>query len=346
MLGGPQADPAVRKPVVELGFGSGASDDWQRSLLSITVEAGLSPNVDVANIVVAADEAAPTADIGDTGDISLGYEDGATETVFTGQIESVTFNLRGTCLMTATNGGAKLSKLRLNQSYEKQKSGDIASDLATRAGVDTDTVEAGSDFPFLVLDDGRNAYQHIAALAAQSGYLAYIGATDLLSFTPFLAGEAVRTFTFGKDIISLNISRVAPPFQSVKVIGAGAAGDNGDEAWSWVVKDASSVTGSAGDGSIERSFTLPSLKSNDAVQCAADGFAEASLRMQMVGELLVPGAPNVSVGCAVEIADAPKSDMNGLCLVREAVHYYNKHDGYLTRIVFSKVDGTGTGGLL
>ena len=110
----------------------------------------------------------------DSGTVELGYEDDSTETVFTGQVEEVSQSVQGTTWISAVNGGALLSRTRVNQSYEQQKAGDIVDDLAGRAGVGTDTVEDGADFPFYVVDDRRNAYQHVAALAQKSGYVALL----------------------------------------------------------------------------------------------------------------------------------------------------------------------------
>ena len=58
---------------------------------------------------------------------------------------------------------------------------------------------------------------------------------------------------------------------AVTTVGEGAAGSQGQEAWSWLVKDPSSVTGSAGSGGPERLIQDASLRSTEAAQGAADG---------------------------------------------------------------------------
>ena len=197
-----------------------------------------------------------------------------------------------------------------------------------------------------MVDDRRNAYQHVAALARKSGFLAYFTPDGDLSFAPFVAGQAVQTFTYGEDILSLHVTESTPVVGAVTTIGQGAAGSQGQEAWSWLVKDPSSVTGSAGDGGPERQTQDASLRSSDAAQSAADGISSAASLTQLAGRILVPGASAVVVGSAIEIADAPQDELNGLCLTRWVQHRYSKDGGFTTCVAFSQTGSGGIGGLL
>ena len=338
--------PAVRRPVLEVSVGGGSADDWGRSVVSVAVKAGLAPSVDVVEVHLDGSSQAPTAAVGDAGSVSLGYEDGSTEPTFSGQVEDVRYSVQGVTRITVTNGGASLSKLRVNQSYEQQKAGDIVNDLAGRAGVGTETVEDGAAFPFYALDDRRSAYQHVAALARKSGYLALFTPEGKLSFAPFTAGQAIQTFSYGEDILSLHAAQAPPVAGAVTTVGEGAAGSQGQEAWSWLVKDPSSVTGSAGSGDPERLIQDASLRSGEAAQGAAEGIAEAAEGMTLIGELLVPGSSAVVVGSAVEISDAPQDTLNGLFMVRRVCHRFSKRAGFTTLICFGSAGDGGLGGLL
>jgi len=332
----------VRRPVLEIRFGSGSVDDWVQSIVSLSVQLGLAPSVDVAEVYLDGGAQAPSAGVGDTGDVSLGYEDGSTDLAMTGQVEDVRNSLQGAARVTATNGGAAFSRLRVNQSYEQQKAGDIVRDLAGRARVATDTVEDGTNFPFYVVDDRRNAYQHVAALAKKSSYLAYFTPEGKLSFGPFTAAEAVQTFAYGVDILSMHATEATPVVGTVTTFGEGSAGSQGQEAWSWLVKDPSSVTGSAaGEGGGERQVQDASLRSADAAQSGAEGIADAAGRTGLAGSLLVAGAPAVSVGSAIQIADAPQAELNGLFLATRVNHRFSKREGFTSLICFST---TGNGG--
>ena len=354
---------AVRRPLFEINFGGGGpaagglsaaagsvlggggADPWQAHVVALTLEVGCAPSVDVVEIILSAGAPAPQVAIGDTGRVSLGYTDSAAELVFTGQVESVRYSIHGTTRITATNGGVPLARLRLNQSYEQQKAGNIVQDLASQANVDTDTVENGVDLPFYVLDDRRNAYQHISTLARTSGYLAYITPDGKLRFAPFTGGQAVQTFTYGVDIMALDLTEAAPAVGAVTTVGEGAAGSQGADAWSWLIKDPSVVQGSAGDGDPERLVVNTALRSGEAAQSAANGIASAAALARVSGRLLVPGAPAVVAGSTIEIASVPQDVFNGLCMVQQVRHRFAKEAGFTTLIGFHKVEGGAAGGL-
>lgn len=353
---------AVRRPVFEVSFGNsgasgglsaavdlvqGADDPWARSVVMVNVESGLAPFVDIATVELAADEEAPQVALDDEGTISLGYNDSATELVFTAKVNDIGYNVRGTQRLGGVNGGVSLSRLRINQSYEQQSAGDIVSDLASQASVDTDTVESGVDFPFYVLDDRSNAYQHIATLARKCGYITYFTTEGKLYFGPYADGQAVQTFSYGVDILSLQVKETTPVVGSVTTIGEGAAGAEGQEAWGWLIKDPSAVTAEAGEGEAMRLKSDASLRSSEASQSAADSIAAAASRMALTGTIVVPGAPLVVVGSTIEIADAPNDNLNGMCMVCWVRHQYSKQQGYISVIDFSKsVAAGGLGGLL
>lgn len=345
LLGLGSSSPGFRRPTLEVSFGSGSADDWQQAIVSVMVELGLAPSADVVEVRLSGSSPAPDPAVGDSGSVSLGYEDSSPELVFTGQVEGVQHNIHGVTRITATNGGVALSRLRVNQSYEEQTAGQIASDLAQRAGVTTGTIQDGVSFPFYVIDDRRSAYQHIAALATKSGFVAYVNPDGDLDFGPLSETQAVQTFTYGEDILSLEVNQATPALGAVETIGEGAAGSQGKEAWSWLVKDPSSVTGSAGDGTPERQHSDPSLRNSDAAQSAADGMSNAAGLLNITGTLLVPGSPLVAVGITIEIASAPQNALNGACLVRRVRHQYTKRTGFSTLVGFSKTGEGGAGAL-
>lgn len=348
---GGSAPPALRTPVVEISFGSAGAEDWAQAVVSVAVEAGLAPAVDAAEVVVAASADAPSAVVGDTGAISLGYHDEGATVVFTGEVESVRSGILGATRIVATNGGATLSRLRVNRSYEKQKAGDVVGDLAGEAGVPTATVEDGIEFAFLVVDDRRSAYGHVADLARKSGFVAYMTPEGELTFAPLVGGQAVQSFAYGTDVLALEATEAAPVVATVTSVGEGAAGSQGADAWSWLVKDPAAVTGSAGAEAPEQLVSDASLRSADAARTAAAGLAAAAALHAADGRLLAPGAPAVIVGSTIEIAEAPGDALNGSYLVRSVQHRFLRGEGFTTLAGLSKSDGAGgllgtLGGLL
>ena len=342
------APSALRRPVCELSFGTSPAGDWQRALTWVRIQAGLAPFVDVAEVGLAAGGWEPQVALGDTGTIKLGYEDSGADLVFSGQVQALRHNLDGTLVVTAVNGGGLLSRLRLNQAYEKQKAGDIVRDLAGRAGVSTGNLQSGSDFPYIILDDRRSAYQHIAVLGRKCGFYAYISPDGKLAFGPLTAGQPTQTFAYGADILAIETRQGQALLGSVSAIGEGAAGSQGSDAWSWLIKDPAQVSASAGSGDPQRQAPDAAMRSQSSAQSAADGAQQMAGLYSVIGRLLVPGAPAAVVGGTVQIQDVPSPGLSGACLVRQLQHAYNKNAGFTTHLELSASSGGpgSLGGLL
>src|SRR5262249_14654531 len=242
-------------------------------------------------------------------------------------------------------GTAALAALRLNQSYEQRTAGDIVNALAGAAGVAVDRADDGPSFPFYVVDDGRSGWSHTAALARASGFLASVTPSGKLAFGPAADGDPVQTFSYGGDVLSLESFEAAPSAGTVTVVGEGAAGSQGSDAWSWLVKDPSGVTATSGSGDPARLASDPSLRSADAAQGAADAIAADAAAGAATARLLVAGAPKAVVGSAVAVADAPDDALNGTWVVRGLRHRHTKHGGFTTLLLLAKSGGSGAGGL-
>lgn len=354
--------PGVRKPTFEIAFGGGGGlggmaaaaagalggggDPWSQHLLSVTVDAGMAPSVDVAEVVFAAGPDAPSVAVGDEGTIKLGYDDDANELVFTGRVESVRREIGGWTRVTVTNGGAALARLRVNAAFDGQTAGDVVKDLASRASVDTGSVEDGLKFACFVADDRTGGWGHVARLARNSGHVAYVDPEGKLYFAPFVEGSPAGSFRYGAELLALDVTEGTPSVGKVTVVGEGAAGSQGQDAWPWLVKDPSPVKREAGDGEGERLIGDGAVRSGDAAQTLAESVALAAGRAKLTGRMLVPGAPKVAVGSTVEVTDAPDDALNGSWMARRVRHRLAKHEGFTTRVDFCAAGSAGgLGGL-
>jgi phage protein D len=333
LLGAP-APPAVRKPALEVRFGSGSASEWARAVSFVTVELGIAPAVDVVEVALAPGQHAPAVAVGDTGSVSLGYA-GALTAVFAGTVASVRRSIDGATRVVATDAAGALARLRVNQSYEQLSAGEIVSELAGRAGVTPATLADGISFPFYVVDDGRSLWTHVATLARACGFTASVDGAGGLVFGPPQT-TPVRKFTYGSDVLMLQAARAAPSLGAVTVVGEGAAGSDGSDAWNWLVHDSSGVTRSAGSGEPKRLVRDASLRSADAAQTAADAASAAAQSAVVTGRVAVPGAPDVTAGCTIEIAGAPEPELNGVCTVRTLRHRFAKRGGFVTTIDFGR----------
>jgi phage protein D len=332
------AAPAVRRPAFEVAFGGGSADDWARALESVSVEAGLAPAVDAAEVVLAARDDAPSPALDDVGHVSLGFEDDGAVAVFAGVVRTVHRTVGGKTRAVASNGGAALAAFRLDQGYERQSAGAVVRELAGKAGVDVGSVDDGPDLPYYVVDGRRSAWEHVARLASLAGFEAWIDADGSLRFGPLQAGEPVQTFTYGQDVIELDALEAPPSAGAVTVVGEGAAGSKGSDAWSWNLKDVSPLKGTAGSGDPALVVQLGAVRSADAATAAAEGIAARAKLGGLTARLLAPGAPKAAVGTTVAVASAPDETLNGSWLVRGARHRLVKARGYTTLLLLAKGD--------
>ncbi|MEO1070408.1 MAG: hypothetical protein AAFW95_15060, partial [Cyanobacteria bacterium J06638_6] len=279
-------------------LGQGGDDFWLSHTLEINVQAGPLPFVNTACITFAAADA-PDIALQDAVTISLGYGDAEPEAVLTGIVTRQVRTLAGLTHVYLSDGGGLLARQRLNQSYESQQAGDIVRDLAGQVGVNTDVIEDGISLPFFALASTTPVHAQIAALARYSGYWAYFTPAGQLTFAPVTAGDTVQTFTYGTDVLKLEMTEAPLALDGVQVSGEGAAGSQGQDAWNWLVADATGVQAQAGDGKAQRWVSDGALRSQEAVRTAATARASAAASMQLTGELWVPGAPQVVVGSQI-----------------------------------------------
>lgn len=328
-----------------LGINLGGADPWQEHVVTIQVDCGLAPFVDSAAISVALTPQAPPVALADSATVALGYQDDAPQVVFTGAVAEIRHGL-GMQQVYLTNGGGALARLRINQSVEQQSAGDIVRTLADLAGVTPDTVEAGADYPFYLFSDRQSVYRHLAELACQNNVAVWFTPAGTLRFAPLTASEPVATFTYGDNLLALQLQEASPVWDAITVIGEGAAGSQGAKAWPWLVKDPAAVTASAGAGTAQRMLSTPGLRSNNLAQTMATGLTTGRERGKISGRLLAPGAPAVIVGSTIEIANAPQALANSRFLVHRVRHTFARQQGFTTLIHFTKAGEGGGGGLL
>jgi hypothetical protein len=330
---------SVRRPVFELTVGGSGAKDWRGALVSFTAESTLAPSVDFIELLVSPLASAPSVSLDDDAELSAGYGDDTAVKIFHGKVGSLRGGVRGPARIGLANGGAALALLRLNQAYEQQTAGQIVSDLASRASVDTGTIEDGVTYPYYVVADDRSAWRHIAELSRHNDCIAFFDADGALNVQSAAPGSPVQTFTCGMDVLALDGVSASPVGGQVTIIGEGAAGSQGQDAWGWLLQDASSVTAQSGDGDPVRQFAWAAARSAEAARQAAAGAAGAFARAAVRGFLVVCGAPAVIAGSAIEIAGASVEALNGPALAERVIHRYSKSEGFTTTIGFSTAAG-------
>lgn len=286
-----------------------------------------------------------TVSAGEDLTIELGHEGNVTQ-VFTGILADIEPKI-STTVFVGSSGADSMIKTRINQTYQNQSAGQIVSDLAGQAGVDTDVIENGINFPFYVVDDRKHLLQHAVELAAKSGLDLYFTPENKLVMKQFQKSSADHTFTYGEDIIDLQILNTMPLTGQVMVAGESPVSAQGNDAWHWFAKDSGSFQGSAGQGN-----TLliqdPGIRTKDAADTYAAGKLDLMMRAATQGRIVILGNPDVKLGDAVEIEGVPTGSLNGLFQVRRVKHRLSKDRGFITTVDFiAATGGEGAlGGLL
>lgn len=371
--GGGAAPPSVRKPVVEVVFGGPApdaggggvlgalgsvadsllgggssNDPYASAAVELRADLGLAPQVDVVEVLFSAGRG-PKAAVGDEASVKLGYADSTTVAVFKGKVAGQRTGSDGSRRLVLHNASADLAALRLNVSFESQSAGDVVGHIAAEASVPKGRIESGPDLAFYGVDDRMPAYAHIAELAEMAGLVARVNGEGKLDWLPIDDGSSVQTFTWGQDVMSGSLRSAAAATGKRTVVGEGAAGSSGSDAWCWLVKDPSSVKASVGDGPGERVLARPALRSRDAVSKASAGVAAGRARAAALLQLVVPGAPAVASASVFEVAGAPDAGMNAKWAAVRVRHRMSKTSGFVSIIDAIKAGagaGAGGGGLL
>jgi phage protein D len=225
-------------------------------------------------------------------------------------------------------------------SYRAVKAGDVVTDLAATAGVTTGSVSAGIDLARFVLDGTRTAWDHIATLARRCGFLATVDADGHLSFGAPAAGSPQATFDQGVDLLDAHMSQGRAGLGAVTTTGDGAAGSQGSDAWSWVVEDSSTVSGTAGSGDPAVLIPDGALRSAEAASTSATGISALARLAERTGRLVVPGSPKVAVGGTVQVTgDAP--DLAGSYLVLSVRHRLSRATGFVSILDVAVAGGVG-----
>ena len=273
----------------------------------------------------------------DTAAVELGYtENGGFVRVFTGLVEAVRTGLL-TRQVTLTSAARALTRLRVDQTYEGQTAGQIVRDLAGRANIALGTVDDGIAFPSYVVDARRTALAHIRELASLSGVEAYIDSDGKLVFQAFTTGQTVHDVDFAKQILTLEVDRVAEADVTVHAWGESPTGTAGSDAWGWLTKDFSSSEGTAGSGPKPIFVEKPALRTAAAAATAAAARLRAVQRRAVHGVVTMLGRPEVKLGDAVRLREVPTASLNASYQVRQVSHRVLKADGFTTTVRFAAI---------
>jgi hypothetical protein len=324
------APPAPRPGLLEQAIGAAAG------ALGFGGEEGESFSVQVrGNVVKHGDQLAVELTAGDR-----------SGKVMTADVQSIESSFGQTKIAGAT-GKRKLAGARVNQVYENQSLSQIVKDLASQAGVETGEIETGATYSYFVAHESRSLLKQIRELAMRDGLDVYFDQDNKLTLKKFDKSSADHTFFYGIDILDLQLSNHQATSDHILVYGESPASNQGSNTWHWLVKDLSPFRSEVGQGANTLAIHDGAVRTKDAADSLATTKFGAIKDRSTRGRLKILGDPQVKLGDAIEIKNAPKPELNGLFKVTSVRHVLNKRDGYLTFIGFSGQGGAqAAGGLL
>lgn len=229
----------------------------------------------------------------------------------------------------------KLTNLRITQSYEGQKAGEIISDICNIAGVETGKVSEGTKFFSCYLDRDKNCFEHLHELAKKCGFIVYMDWEGKLNVREASSSGANHTLTYGENLLECLNIEMKKKYTGVRVIGESPASSEGDDTASWLTKNEDIAKGEAGDTAGE---ILYLSDSSLRTQEAATSRAEAeNLRMEkdaLYGRLKILGNPELSPGDTFNIEGFPRIEENRIMFITGLTHRLSKTEGFLTAIDF------------
>jgi len=327
--------------------GGGGADPWHESVWRIRVECGYAPFTDCAEIDIGPQ--GPDAEAGDSVSIELGYRDAGTTQVFKGNVWSIRDISTGYRRLTLTNGSHHMAVKRINMTFQQATTADAALKLASEADVSSGSLAGEITMPAFVAHDRVSAWRHVARLARWEGKIAWVDADNKLQWNSIRTAGPDLELRYGDDIISIEKMQVSSCEISRRWQGEGAAGSNGREAWSWLLKKPDTL----GSGnSAEKSLVNfeGAFRSRKSVEKAASGHASLPPCSSSRFMVLSAGSPAAVVGATVSVTGTPQGAMDCTGVVIHVSHLLTKREGYRTGIEIvtpaESAGGLSAGGLL
>lgn len=257
--------------------------------------------------------------------LDMGWGDSGS-TVFTGSIQSLEFSLNE--VHGVAYGSQKdLVQSRVDETYIDQSAGDVVKDLASKAGIDTGTIDDGIQLPKYLAQGNLSLFEHLHELARVCGVDVFTDEEGKINFTKREAFSADFTYQFGINLIDARITQSKPSISSIEVIPESPASQEGDESSSWFVKSSQDLAGSVGDGNTRR-FSNALCTTKDSAETAAKAYQRDIERRSVKGKIMIMGEADANPGQVVELKDMPDGITNGFYEINGVEHALDAIRGF------------------
>lgn len=313
-----------------IGLGASQSDPWAENLQSLSLTRACAPFVDQCSVRLSRGPSAPEVALGDALTASAGF-DSDLKSVLTGTVTSMTSGTGSSMDIIISSPAQKLASMRQNSSYEQHSLSDLLQLWANEAGVSVGTVEAGPTFPFVAIDDRRSIWDWMAEIAGLCGLKVWLDGDGALQCKAASSASAAR-YVYGQDVIAFDFVARGAGLEQVSVSGEGAAGSQGAQAWSWLVKNVGGVQVEKGGGSHGRVRSPGLLRNRAAVESAAQGLHGSAKASASSLRLRVSGAAHLGPESRFDLSGCPQASGDGSYKLGRVTHRYDAEQGFTSEL--------------
>ncbi|MFZ2725366.1 MAG: hypothetical protein WAX77_03850 [Methylococcaceae bacterium] len=272
--------------------------------------------------------------------------------VFTGTVDSVSITATQQRVI-AFDALNRLNNVYVESSYEKVDVGYVVKDLLSQGSVSVGTIETGFKLSAWLAYKQIPALAHLQQFAYWCGADLYSDNTGKVQFTLAKNTGTAHSFQYGQAVRELSLYEQTPLYDSVEVIGEGAASSQGAEKFYWLAKDVSGVSGKAmiavktGQvstgklGNKPRRLVLGAIRSQESAKQVAENILQALASRWLSGRLLVMGSPEIQLADSIKVTDLPKQHSAVSLLnsehklrVRGIRHTLDRTVGLMTELTF------------
>ena len=338
---------------IKLGsqIASSSLSESTQQLLSLKVELTMDGVGGSCEIELAGgNNTATAAKPGDEVTVDLDSGNGKVR-VFTGEVE-MTQAAATTQRVIANDSLVKLTNLEVEAAFEDVNVDFIVKQLLSEAKITAGKIDKGPKLASYILHRGPRAFRHIQHLAELCGADFYSDGEGAAHFVSPQKSGADHNFTYGENVMALDLYTLPPVFDSVEVWGEGAASTKGADKFHWLATDISGVSAKAmlsddyqlqsgKTGKRPRQINCGALRSGEAAQQVADGQITSLATRRIKGYLKVFASPSVEPGDHIKITDLPQEHAAAEALradsvlrVRRVIHEMDRRRGFVTRMDF------------
>lgn len=314
------------------------TDDPQAStVVELFVEKRMDGAADHA-LVVLGNVGGLDPERGDQGAVELGYEESTALTpVLAGSVVSIDRSLNQQRVLVYS-AISTLARTYSDRTFEEMRAGEIVSELADDAGVPTAEVEDGTLYPAYVADSQRSALWHIRELARLNGFDVFVDSAGELHFHQFAGAINKHVFDYGQHIVELQVLDSPDHAEQVDFRGESPGAGSGDQSWAWLAKSSEGSWATAGDGESVARVESSAIRTGAGARTAADSALQSIRRAAVKGRLLTFGSPQIELGDALQVRNAPLEELNAVYQVRAVKHRIVKAGGFTTEIELGGIE--------